>query len=92
MASVPRREVFVARATHPPAPSQGEGEPLLENGMLRKNRNPPTFPFETRNMCAKDIPLSSGEGLGVRPVCQKQPSNLATPTPRKSSVIPVLSN
>jgi hypothetical protein len=50
--------------THPPAPSQREGEILLASGMLRKKKQFLTFAFEMDNTHAKGIPLPFGKGLG----------------------------
>ena len=63
---------------HPQPLSKRRGEHLLVNGMHRKNRTLQTFAFETRNIRAKGIPLSFGEGLGVWLVSQKQPTSLGT--------------
>ena len=75
----------VACVISEPIPSplpKGKGEPPIERFAFKK-LVPVDLAFETPKNGAKGILLSSGEGLGVRPVSQKQNTSPGTPGTHK---------
>ena len=82
-ASVRRWRCGGGHRTQPLAPSQGEGESLLVKGWLLNCRCM-TIKFATHFVNPKGIPLSSGEGLGVRLSIKSHEIRFAIPvTPKK---------
>ena len=78
-ASVRRWRCGGGHRTQPLAPSQGEGESLLVKGWLLNCRCM-TIKFATHFVNPKGIPLSFGEGPGVRPRDKSNNQILRTPT------------